>query len=643
MSLCVGWVQYNSDYAAYLPYAVGLMQAYIESLAPGKYRFLLPRVFAAPLAQEVEALNTADIVGFSCYVWNIERSLALAARLKALNPDIITVFGGPQIPDLPHDFLAQYPQVDFCCRGEGEQVFFELLEHLAATPAEPSDAPWHLLPEGIPGLAGRDLQGKVQQHPPAPRRKDLDALPSPYLNGTFDALMQAHPEVAWSILWETNRGCPFTCGFCDWGSATAAKVHRFATERLRAELDWFAAQRTGYIFCCDANFGLFPRDLELAEYAVALHQKTGFPGALAVQNAKNVSERTFAIQCLLAESGLDSHVTLSLQSLYPPALKASGRANISLADFEQLQAKLRARHIHTYTDLILGLPGETLDSFISGYSEVIERGQYHAINVYILDILPNAPMANPQFRESYGLRTVKVPSVNFHRPVKAKDPDGLVEWQELVIATHSMPAQDWANARAFIWWAELLFFKPGLLRIPLLLLHHLGETPLKELLLHLIQSPTPLFQAIHRYFLGRARAIQNGHPVYVPVTEHFSGQGELHWKGAYDAILQRLLADQQLGTFYAEAEHRLRPYFAQASATPAQEDLWQDALFLSASFNHLLHEQDLPGVSYTTRWNAWEVYQGILEHQSIPLAPAQQHYSKPWQGAPWRLRRSDLN
>lgn len=638
MGLTIGWVQYNSDYAAYLPYAVGLLQAFIEHHAPHAFNFLVPRVFAAPLATEVDTLLSADVVGFSCYVWNIERSLQLAALLKARKPEILIIFGGPQVPALPEAFLSQYPQVDLCCRGEGEKCILDLLQAYAATGLRdfsPRSG------QAIAGLAGRDSQGNYYQNPPGPRKKDLEALPSPYLNGTFAPLMAIHPDVAWSILWETNRGCPFTCGFCDWGSATAAKVHRFDTERLKAELDWFAAQHIEYIFCCDANFGLFPRDLELAKYAVALHEQTGYPGALAVQNAKNVSDRTFAIQCLLAESGLDSHVTLSLQSLHPPALKASGRANISLADFERLQAQLRARRIHTYTDLILGLPGETLSSFQQGYCEVIERGQYHAINVYILDLLPNAPMAEPAFRQAHGLHTVKVPSVNFHRPVKAPDPDGIVEWQELVVATQTLPAQDWAQARAFTWWAELLWFKPGLIRIPSLLLHHVSHIPLLRLMQAFLSAPTPLMQHIQRYFYDQARRIQQGHPVYVPVSEQVTGEGDLYWKGPYDAVLQFLIANRQLGVFYAEAEALLQPFFAEALPT-VPPDFWQDALFLSASFSHLLHAQDLPGLDYTTRWNAWDVYQGLLTYQEIPITPQRTRYSKSWQGEPWRLQSQRL-
>ncbi len=618
--LNVGLVQYNSDYAHYLPYAVGLLQAYVEHHAPDQFAFLIPRVFAERISTAVHALAEAEVVAFSCYVWNIERSLRVAKALKAVNPEVVIVLGGPQIPDDPKVFLETYPQVDLCCCGEGEQVFLELLLALR------QKMPVHT----IAGLTGRH-EDTYFQNPPGPRRKDLEHLPSPYLRGTFTPLMDTYPDINWSILWETNRGCPFTCGFCDWGSATAAKVNRFDTPRLKAELDWFAAQNTEYIFCCDANFGILPRDVELAKYAVALHEKTGYPGALAVQNAKNASRRTFEIQCMLAESGLDSHVTLSLQSLYPPALKASGRANISLADFERLQSQLRERGIHTYTDLILGLPEETFDSFTRGYAEVIERGQYYAINVYILDLLPNAAMAHPVFRKDYGLETVKVPSVNFHQPVKARDPDGIVEWQELVIATRAMPRQDWARSRQFIGLAELLFFKPGLLRIPLMLLHHYYEVPMLRLLKAFFEASTPLLTRINNLFYREAEHIQAGNPVYVNV------QGV--WRGPYDKILQHLLQQRLLGAFYQEAEALLQgllPQTNEANFNKASEVL-EDALFLSASFAHLRYQQDLPGLRYVGRWNVWEYYQSLLQNQRIALQPQRLHFSKSWRGAPWRL------
>lgn len=624
MSIVVGLVQYNSAFHHFLPYSVGLLQACVAAFAPEpeRYRFLLPRVFAGPLAAEALALAEADVVAFSVYVWNIERSLALARRLKEQNPQCLIVFGGPQVPDRAEGFLRAHPQVDLCCHGEGEAAFVALLE---ALPDWPGPA--------IAGLSWLGADGHFNHTPRTPRRKELAELPSPYLTGVFEPLMAAYPGTPWAALWETNRGCPFTCTFCDWGSATQAKVHRFDTERLKMELDWFANQRIGYIFCCDANFGILKRDLELARHAVALKQCTGFPGALAVQNAKNVSERTFEIQCLLARAGLDAYVTISLQSLHEPTLKASGRANISLRDFATLQARLRREGVHTYTDLILGLPEETYDSFVDGLCTVIEQGQYHAVNVFIADILPNAPMADSDYRERYGLQTVRVPAVSYQTPVQ-RDPDGLSEFQQLVMATHAMPAADWRRAHVLLWLAQLLLFKPGLLRIPMLLLQHLGGVGLRQQLeAFLTPADSPLLQAIVQALMQQARAIQQGQPVFVPWRR--ASDGQLSWHTANEVLLAQLVQQGQLAVFYPEAERLLRQLWLQSSLPPGVLD---DALFHSAAILHLHHQLDLPGLSYQTRWNVWDCYQNLLQAEPVVLKPQQRHYSKPWAGAPFQLK-----
>lgn len=624
MSIVVGLVQYNSAFHHFLPYSVGLLQACVVALAPdpARYRFLLPRVFAGPLEAEARALAGANVVAFSVYVWNIERSLALARRLKAQSPQCLIVFGGPQVPDQAEGFLREHPQVDLCCHGEGEAAFVALLEALPD---------WQ--GQAIAGLSWLDADGHFQTTPRASRRKALSDLPSPYLTGVFEPLMAAYPDTPWAALWETNRGCPFTCTFCDWGSATQAKVHRFDTQRLKAELDWFADKRIGYIFCCDANFGILRRDLELARHAVDLKQRTGFPGALAVQNAKNVSERTFEIQCLLARAGLDAYVTISLQSLHEPTLKASGRANISLSDFAALQARLRREGVHTYTDLILGLPEETYDSFADGLATVIEQGQYHAVNVFIADILPNAPMADPAYRERYGLQTVRVPAVSYQTPVQA-DLDGIIEYQQLVVATRAMPAADWRRAHVLLWLTQLLLFKPGLLRIPMLLLQHLGGLSLRQQLeAFLSAADSPLLQVMVQALMQQAQAIQRGQPVFVPWRR--SADGQLIWHTANEVLLAQLVQNGQLAVFYPEAERLLRQLWQQSELPLSALD---DALFHSAAILHLHHQLDLAGLSYQTRWNIWDSYQNLLQAEPVVLQPQQRHYSKAWAGAPFQLK-----
>ena len=197
----VGLVQINNSFSGqnYLPYSVALLQAYVEKHAPGKHEFL-PLIYKrAAIDSIVQSLVSADLVGFSIYVWNERISLEIARRLKILKPEIITVFGGPQVPDKPENWLASNSQIDRIIHNEGERAFLALVE-------------------------GIDDNAQALRFM---RLNDLDEIPSPFLEGTFDSLMAANPSEKWIGLWETNRGCPFRCTFCDWGSATAAKVTKF--------------------------------------------------------------------------------------------------------------------------------------------------------------------------------------------------------------------------------------------------------------------------------------------------------------------------------------------------------------------------------------------------------------------------------
>ena len=251
--------------------------------------------------------------------------------------------------------------------------------------------------------------------------------------------MHAHPQERWLLLWETNRGCPFSCTFCDWGSATAAKVYQFDLPRLFAELDWMGDHKIEFIFCCDANYGILTRDLDITEYAVQVKERTGYPQALSVQNTKNATERAYKVQKTLAEAGLNKGVTISLQSLDAPTLEAVKRRNISAESFMELQRRFTQDSIETYSDMILAMPEETYDTFVDGINQVIENGQHNRIQFNNLSILPNAEMGDPDYQKRYGMEVVQTKIINIHGSLTA---DEVQEYQELVVATTSMPRGD---------------------------------------------------------------------------------------------------------------------------------------------------------------------------------------------------------
>jgi len=579
-ALTVGLAQINNSFSGhnYLPYSAALLQAHVQRHAadPGRYRFLLPLYRRQRVDEAVAHLIEADVVGFSTYVWNIRLSLEIARRVKAGKPRALVIFGGPQVPDQPERFLREHPFVDVVVHNEGEAVFLRLLETYPRRD-------W----ADVSGISFLCPDGALARHPNADRLRDLSVAPSPYLDRTFASLMAARPEETWIALWETNRGCPFACTFCDWGSATASKVTKFDLGRLRQEVDWFAQHRIEFVFCCDANFGILPRDVEIARYVAETKERHGFPRALSVQNTKNATERAYQTQKILADAGLNKGVALSLQSVDTEALKAIKRQNISLDTYLELQRRFTRDRVETYSDLILGLPGETYDAFVDGVARVIESGQHNRIQFNNCSILPNAEMADPRYRARYGLVTVECPIVNIHGALEESE-DGIHEVQELVVATDAMPAEAWCRARAFAWMTALLHFDK-LLQIPLVVLHALGGIGYRRLIEAFMGVETahlPLLGGIRDFFVDSARAIQAGGPEYVYSRE---------WLGIYwpadEYVFIKLTAERSLDRFYGEARAVLEGLLAtEASVLPA--GALDDAVTLNRSLVKQPHERD---------------------------------------------------
>ncbi|MBY0510322.1 MAG: cobalamin-dependent protein [Rhodospirillaceae bacterium] len=565
----IGLVQINNSFSGqnYLPYAVGLLQAYIEKNAadPGRFSFLLPVYKREPIAKIVEHLRHADIVGFSIYVWNHEISLEVARRLKAINPHILTVFGGPHVPDFPEAWLRKYPFIDVAVHNEGEKTFLDILN------ADPGKA-WN----DIAGVSFIDGASSYIRTQPRERFKDLDEVPSPFLEGTFDSIMAANTAESWIGLWETNRGCPFRCTFCDWGSATAAKVTKFGMDRLLAEADWFAAKEIEYIFCCDANFGIQKRDVEIAKYVAKVKAATGYPAALSVQNTKNATERAYLTQKILSDAGLNKGVALSMQSVDMTTLKAIKRDNISTETYAELQRRFTLDGVETYSDLILGLPGETYQGFVAGVSRLIENGQHNRIQFNNLSILPNAEMGNPAYLEKFGIQTVRSEIINIHGE-RLRLTDDVPEYQELVVATASMPPVDWRRTRAFSWMTAFLHFDK-IMQIPLMIVHagtSISYGKLIEAFMDVRIEQYPLIAEIRDFFLKEAQHIQESGSEYVYSKEYLG----IYWP-ADEFMFIRLSVENRLKDLYDEAGRLLRSRLSPDTDTGATNAL-NDALRLN--------------------------------------------------------------
>lgn len=573
--ISIGLVQINNSFSgqSYLPYSVGCLEGYVRqhSLEPDRYQFRLPIYKRTPVREAVSELAGADVVGFSVYVWNARISLEIARRLKAQHPKTLIIFGGPHVPDQTESFLRENPFIDVAVNGEGEKTFLALLEALP-------ERPW----QTMPGVSFIDGNGKFVQTMKPPRIRELNDVPSPFLDGVFEPLMRANPNETWIGLWETNRGCPFQCTYCDWGSATAAKVSKFELNRLLLEAEWFSEKRIEFIFCCDANFGMLGRDADLAQYVGELKQKNGYPRALSVQNTKNATERAYKTQKILSDAGLNKGVALSMQTLNADVLKNIKRDNISLDTYLELQRRFARDGVETFSDLIIGLPGETYDSFMEGIDLLINSGQHNRVQFNDLSILPNAEMANPEYIREHGLELVESEIINIHGS-RAELDDDVAEIQQLVIATRSMPREDWRRVRAVAWMTAFLHFDK-LFQIPLIVIHEmtgLRYRTMIEAFMDVDAREYPLLADIRDFFLSEAASIQQGGAEYT-YSEEWLG---IYWPADEHKFID-LTVRGEFERFYTEAGLLMKRLAAQQNV-----ELPDDALDNAARLNQALVKQ----------------------------------------------------
>ena len=317
--------------------------------------------------------------------------------------------------------FLEYDFIDTVVYGEGERSFHSIMNLIHNN--EPVKQVWE-----------KD------------RLSDLD-YPSPYTTGVFDQMVIDNPDATWQVTLETNRGCPYACTFCDWGSATYTKVRRFDVERVRKEIDWIATHNCSYIFCADANFGIFrDRDIEIANMLRgALEHPESKLESINIQFAKNSNETVFEIGRILGDAL--KGITFSVQSMNPDTLEVIKRKNMKVNKFSELMELGQKYETSTYTDMILGMPLETLETWKDGLNELLEVGQHQAIDIWFTQLLPNSELSQPESREKYGITHVS--AENYTNMYNVEDQHA--EIMDLINGTNTMNTEEMVKAYAYGW------------------------------------------------------------------------------------------------------------------------------------------------------------------------------------------------
>jgi tRNA A37 methylthiotransferase MiaB len=427
--------------AYYLPYSPGILWSYVNQFPSINESYELGEFIwrREDIDDAVEILKDSDVIGFSTYIWNRSYTKELGKALKLANPNLFIIGGGPEFPIEKEDIFEQYPFLDICVKLEGEKTFRAVLEeHLKDTPDYKS----------IKGMLVND-NGVAFSTGDTVRIDDLDTIPSPYLTGVFDKLIAKHPEIRWNGTIETNRGCPYACTFCDWGSLTYNKVKVFELERVFSELEWMGQNQFDFISFTDANFGIFAeRDSLIADKLIAVQKEYGMPRAYTIAWAKNQKKEVVDIvKKLIYEGGAKIGLNLSVQTMDENTLEIIKRTNLDTNKIEEVFEMCEEANIPLYTELILGLPGETLTSWKENFYRLYKAGNHTGITVYQAQLLENAEMNLTQ-RKMYKLKG----QVVYDYLVGSNNEKNLREGVEIVVSTRDLTPEKMLEAQLHSWY-----------------------------------------------------------------------------------------------------------------------------------------------------------------------------------------------
>lgn len=385
-----------------MPAAVGSVASFLKRHGPPRVEV---RLFKYPqrLIEEL-AQCFPDIMALSNYVWNLELSYAFAKLVHRLSPQTVIIFGGPNFPveaDEQEEFLRSYPAIDFYVMKEGETAFTELVERLAAEKFVTDR-----LVGPVPSVAYvSKMDGRFYAGELLPRIKDLAEIPSPYTEGLLDEFFDGFLQP----IIQTNRGCPFECTFCIEGMGYYTKVFKSKAEKITAEIEYIAGKMATIrdkggrndLFIADSNFAMFKEDLDTCAAIASARERYRWPDYISVATGKNNRERVLEGAALLNGA---MRLAGSVQSLTPQVLTNIKRGNISADGLMDVALKANAVWANSYTEVIIGLPGETMASLYNTLDIVISAG-FLTVQMHQLMLLPGTELASPESRTRYSMQT----------------------------------------------------------------------------------------------------------------------------------------------------------------------------------------------------------------------------------------------